>query len=220
MTPEDGTGKNDDRSLASRIAAVLAERIVSGELAPDAPVRQDHVAAAFGASHVPVREAFRKLEAQGLVVALPRRGVRVAPLDPRTVLEVTEMRAALECLALRRAFPMLQPSDLESAATALAEGQATQEITAWERANRAFHRALIAPCALPRLLATVDDLHRADARFLHATWRVLDWQPRSETEHSAILDALAARALDQALRLLEQHILAAGQALADALGSG
>jgi len=72
----------NDRSITGQIARALAQRIVAGVLLPGAPIRQDRVAEEFRASHVPVREAFRKLEAQGLVVSEPRRGVRVAPIDP------------------------------------------------------------------------------------------------------------------------------------------
>src|SRR5262245_60014362 len=84
-----------DESVADRIARVLADRIITGALAPGSRLMQDHLAQEFSASHVPVREAFRKLEAQGLVVSKPRCGVRVSHLDPASVLEVTEMRAAL-----------------------------------------------------------------------------------------------------------------------------
>src|SRR5438045_9743445 len=87
---------DNDRSITGQIARALAHRIVTGVLAPGAPIRQDRVAEEFRASHVPVREAFRKLEAQGLVVSEPRRGVRVAPLNPAIVMEVTEVRAAPE----------------------------------------------------------------------------------------------------------------------------
>src|SRR5476649_2770590 len=111
--------EDDDRSLAGQIARALATQIVSGALQPGTRLRQDEIALAFRASHVPVREAFRRLDAQGLVVTEPRRGVRVATLDPADVIQVTEMRAVLEMLALRHAMPKLQPSDLERAREAL-----------------------------------------------------------------------------------------------------
>ncbi|MET0173034.1 MAG: GntR family transcriptional regulator, partial [Agrobacterium vaccinii] len=60
-----------DDTIATKISRTLADRIVRGELAPGARLRQDHVAEEFGASHVPVREAFRRLEAQGLAVSIP-----------------------------------------------------------------------------------------------------------------------------------------------------
>jgi DNA-binding GntR family transcriptional regulator len=204
-------------SLTSRIARSLAQRILTGGLAPGTAVRQDHVAAEFGASHVPVREAFRTLEAQGLLVSEPRRGVRVAPLEPGLVLEVTAMRAALESLALRRGFPKLSVTDLEAAAAAIAEAEASDAVLIWEAANRRFHHAITAPCGLPRLLATIEDLQRTSARFLFATWRSLDWQPRSEAEHSQILAELRAGRIEPAAQALEAHILAAGDALAASL---
>jgi len=203
----------DGNSVADRIAQALAARIVSGGLPPGAPVRQDHVAAEFAASHVPVREAFRRLEAQGLLVSLPRRGVRVAPLDPAMVREVTEMRAALEALALRHAAPNLSAADLEQAERALAEIESSDRIELWEEANRRFHRLLAAPCGMPRLLSAIDDLQRTAARFLFATWRDLRWQPRSEAEHHAILAALRAGRAAEAEELMRRHIVEAGAAL-------
>jgi DNA-binding GntR family transcriptional regulator len=203
----------NDRSITGQIARALAHRIVTGVLPPGAPIRQDHVAEEFRASHVPVREAFRKLEAQGLVVSEPRRGVRVAPLDPATVMEVTEIRAALEVLALRHAVPKITEADLSAAGAAQSDGEASLDIAVWEAANRRFHRALVAPCAMPRLMANIDDLHQVSARFLFATWQELEWQPRSDDEHRVILARLRARNLEGATAALEQHILAAGRAL-------
>ncbi|MCJ9674875.1 GntR family transcriptional regulator, partial [Neorhizobium sp. SHOUNA12B] len=65
-------GKEPEDTIASRISRVLADRIVRGELAPGARLRQDHIAEEFETSHVPVREAFRRLEAQGLAISEPR----------------------------------------------------------------------------------------------------------------------------------------------------
>src|SRR3984893_4817446 len=72
---------DENATVATRIAETIAERIIAGALKPDMPLRQDHVAREFNSSHVPVREAFRQLEAQHLVVALTPRGARVAPLE-------------------------------------------------------------------------------------------------------------------------------------------
>src|ERR1700742_1195790 len=107
-----GMAENDlaeSATVATRIAETIAERIIAGILLPDIPLRQDHVAREFNSSHVPVREAFRQLEAQHLVISLPRRGVRVAPLDATSIREISEMRAALEVVALRHAFLRLTP---------------------------------------------------------------------------------------------------------------
>ena len=206
-----------DRSLAGQIARALADRIVSGALQPGARLRQDHVAVEFRASHVPVREAFQRLEAQGLVVAEPRRGVRVASLDPEAVLEAAEMRAALEALALRHAAPKLGAEAAAGARRAIAEEAAAADVAELEAANRRFHQAITAPCAMPRLLDAIADLQRASARHLFATWRRLDWRARSGDEHAAILAAVEAGRTEAACGLLAEHILAAGRALAQAL---
>ena len=94
-----------DETHAARIARILADRIITGDIPPGARLRQDHIAAEFGASHVPVREAFRDLQAQGLAESLPRRGFRVSDFDVTALREVAEMRASLESLALRHAAP-------------------------------------------------------------------------------------------------------------------
>jgi len=206
-----------DQSISGRIARELADRIISGALAPGSPLRQDHVAEELGASHVPVREAFRKLEAQGLVVSKPRCGVRVSQIDPGVVLEVTEMRAALESLALHHSMPRMSVSSLDAARQALAEAEASDRIADWEAANRRFHMTLIEPCGMPRLLDTISDLHRSAARFLYATWKDLDWQPRSDSEHRAILRAVKRGDGARARTLLEAHVRDAGAALVERL---
>src|SRR5579863_6598502 len=123
---------DDDTTMAARIADSVAERIISGALQPGAPLRQDHVAREFSSSHVPVREAFRKLEAQHLVVSLPRRGVRVAPLDAAAIREISEMRAALEVVALRHAAPRLTQAHFAKIELALIEGDNAETLQAFE----------------------------------------------------------------------------------------
>ena len=94
-------------TIADTIAQNLTEQIIQGTLPPDAKLRQDHIAKSFDTSHVPVREALLQLEARGLVVSLPRRGVRVAPLAASDLREILEMRLALEPVALRHSIPNL-----------------------------------------------------------------------------------------------------------------
>jgi len=198
--------ETENATTAGRIAESLGERIISGALQPDAPLRQDHIAREFNSRHVPVREAFRRLEAQHLVVAVPRRGVRVAPLDANSVKEIAEMRAALEVVALRNAAPKLTLAHLARLELALIEGDNAETIQDFEAANRAFHHALVAPCAMPRLLASLDGLQLANSRLVFATAHSAGWQPRSNQDHRLILQALRSRNVDQACNLLTRHI--------------
>ncbi|MBN9024526.1 MULTISPECIES: GntR family transcriptional regulator [Kaistia] len=197
--------KPKEDTLAVRISRALAERIIAGEIEPGARLRQDHVAEEFGASHVPVREAFRRLEAQGLAVSEPRRGVRVASFNLAEVKEVAEMRAALEVLALRHAAPNLTAAILDEAEAATKAGDESRDVRSWEEANRRFHRLILAPCGMPRLLASIDDLHAASARFLFAAWRA-DWEARTDHDHRAILAALRSRQVEAACSTLAGHV--------------
>lgn len=192
-------------TIAVRISKVLAERIISGAIDPGTRLRQDHIAEEFQTSHVPVREAFRRLEAQGLAVSEPRRGVRVAAFDLGEVKEVAEMRAALEVLALRHAAPHLTPAILDLAEEATRAGDRSRDVRSWEEANRAFHRLILSPCAMPRLLSTIDDLHAASARFLFAAWRS-EWETRTDQDHRVILAALRQGNVDSAAATLGRHV--------------
>ena len=197
---------DENSTVAARITEAIAEQIIAGTLKPDAPLRQDHVAREFASSHVPVREAFRQLEAQHLVVALPRRGVRVAPLDATAIREISEMRAALEVVALRHAAPKMTQAHLAKIELALIEGDNAETLQEFEAANRAFHQALVAPCGMPRLLASLDGLQRANSRAVFAMARSAGWRPRSNQDHRLILGALRARDIEQASGLLARHI--------------
>ncbi|NRP18079.1 HTH-type transcriptional regulator McbR [Ensifer adhaerens] len=197
--------KQRDDTIASRISRALAERIISGALTPGERLRQDHIAEEFGASHVPVREAFRLLEAQGLAVSEPRRGFRVAAFDLKEVREVAEMRAVLEVLALRHAIPHLTAAILDRAEAATVAADTSRDVRSWEAANRAFHRLLLTPCGMPRLLASIDDLHAASARFLFSAWRS-SWEARTDHDHRAILAALREGRGDEAAKILERHV--------------
>ena len=197
-------------TIAVRISKELADRIISGAIEPGSRLRQDHVAEEFNTSHVPVREAFRRLEAQGLAISEPRRGVRVASFDLGEVREVAEMRAALEVLALRHAAPHLTASILDQAEEATKAGDKSRDVRSWEEANRTFHRLILAPCNMPRLLSTIDDLHAASARFLFAAWRS-EWETRTDQDHRAILSALRQGNTESAAATLGRHVQWIGQ---------
>ena len=209
---------DDDRSLSAQIARCTGRAESSpARYGPASGFCKNRWRRAYRASHVPVREAFRRLEARGLLVAEPRRGVRVARLDPADVLEVAEMRAELETLALRHAMARIGPEDIARASAAIEDGTRQTELEGLEAANRRFHETITVPCGMPRLLATIGDLHRASARHLFATWQSLGWQAQSDSEHRAILHAIEARRSGVACKLLSAHVLDAGRALAKAL---
>ncbi len=193
-------------AVAERIAEALIERIVAGELSPGAPLRQDHVAAEFGASHVPVREALHFVRAQGLAVSEPRRGIRVAPMDAMHQQEVIEMRAALELLAFRHAGKQHSARHLAAIEGAVVAGEKAGSIVEWERANREFHAALVVPCQMKWLLSFLEQLRLAHSRIVISMERTAGWQPRSNHDHRQIYAAVKGRDHQRATLLLTRHL--------------
>jgi len=204
------------RTIVEDIASTLAERIIRGSLKPDEKLRQDHLAEEFGASHVPVREAFRQLEARGLAISIPRRGVRVSTFDVSEAKEVAEMRSVLEVLALKHAYPHINSQVFAVAQKAIEEGESAQDIYTWEEANQRFHRTIVANCGMPKLLAILENLHDASARFLFASWKT-KWETRTEQDHRTILKALKIGDIENAAKLLERHVKLTGRKLSSIL---
>lgn len=195
------------------IADRLRAAILSGALAAGTRVNQDRVAAEQGVSHIPVREALRRLEAEGLVTFAPRRGFFVARLSAEDAEELGQMRAALEALAIRLAVPRLTAADLDAAAAALAAADDSDELRIWSEANWRFHRALYAPCGRPRLMDTLENLWRGADRYLRVVWQAERWQARSQREHRAILRACRKGEAAVAAELVGDHVAAATTAL-------
>jgi DNA-binding GntR family transcriptional regulator len=99
--------------LPDRIALVLRDRILSGELRPGTFLRMDRIAAELGVSHTPVREALQSLRAEDMVLALPRRGFVVAELTRGDVADLFEVQADLTGTLAARAAERLGPADLD-----------------------------------------------------------------------------------------------------------
>ncbi|MEX0364508.1 MAG: GntR family transcriptional regulator [Ruegeria sp.] len=192
-------------TIADTIYERLSQQIVTGQLAAGEKLRQDHIARAFETSHVPVREALLRLEAHGLAYSEPRRGMRVTALDPAEIREVIEMRVALETLALQHAVQNMTPTDVKAADDARAACDAAEDMPTWEARNRSFHRVILTPCAMPRLLHSIDDLHIASARHLFSHWRQ-KWVQRIDADHAAIVQALKRKDAATACEILKRHI--------------
>ncbi len=192
-------------TIADTIYSALSQKIITGDLPAGEKLRQDHIARDFETSHVPVREALLRLEAHGLAKSEPRKGMRVTALDPAEVREVIEMRVALETLAMQHSVQNMTPAALKAADDARKACDEAESMPQWEARNRVFHRAILTPCGLPRLLHAVDDLHIASARHLFAHWRP-KWVQRVDTDHAAIIQALKSKDVSAATSILLRHI--------------
>lgn len=209
--------KRGDR--AQHLAKLLRRAIISGEMPPGARLRQEKLARSYDTSRIPLREALRLLQAQGLVLLEPNKGAVVAPLDAAELRENTEMREVAEVLAIRTALPHLSNAQIDKA-SAIQDEIEQSDVSEYGRLNKSFHLTLYAPCDRPRLLEHIAGLNGIAERYLSFTLANLDYIARSSDEHRAIIDACYARETETALSLTSQHILEAGTSLEHYLERG
>lgn len=202
-------------SMADMLLESLRNDIVSGRRAPGEPLRQDEIARSLGVSHVPIRETFLKLQAEGLVAIRPRRGAIVADLSAAEIEELNEMRTALECLALRRAIPKVTDADIRRANEAL--DQIDAQPGRWAELNIAFHSIIYAPATRPRLLREILTLQRNVERYVHREVEIANNFAASQREHRRLLALIGKGNADEACSLLSAHILEPGRILASEL---
>ena len=189
------------------VEQLLIRAIASGEIAPGEPLRQLELADRLGISATPVREALRRLEAQGLVVRQPHRGVRVAEVEPEEMAELYIIRAALEGLAVEHAVPNLTAKDvraLEQIHERLEAGRAKGALKSLRRLNFDFHTTLYRHSELPRLTRIIDSLWPLFP--WDSMWAVPGRAASSAVEHREILDALRAGDAAAAGRAMRRHI--------------
>ncbi len=196
----------DKDGLVNRVADALAERILVGRIGSSERLRQDSLAFEFGVSQGTVREAFRKLESLKLVESLPRRGVRVTPVDAAGEREIAAMRGTLEVLAIRSIAGTIPAAHIKSLRQILIRGDAAENLFESEAANRDFHIALAQPCGMPRLIAAIAELNLAYSRHVFANAGQAPWKPRYNFDHWRIFEAYTARDFEGASALLLNHI--------------
>lgn len=203
-----GHGKAADTICDALRKAILADALRAGQALP-----QSELASGFGVSIIPVREALKHLEAEGLVTFQPNRGAMVMGLDASDILEYSQIRALLEEQAARDAVANLTRVDLahiEDAYEAFVQGTRNPDTTRPSGAlNRAFHNAIYAAARKPRLLAMIDDLHNRLDRYIRFHLVLEGRKTVTDEEHLAILEACRARDADLAARLTRAHILEA-----------
>lgn len=195
------------------IADALRDEILRGKLQGGQPLRQDEIAAQFGVSKIPVREALVQLKAEGLVNLYPNRGAFVSELSAAEADEIYVMRIALETAALARAIPSLTVAHLKHAEKVLDAIDQEENIAKWGELNWEFHATLYAPASLPRLMDTIKTLHVNIARYLVLYLAGMAYQKKSQKEHRAILAACRNGDIEKAVTVLEGHLRGASEHL-------
>lgn len=184
----------------------LRQAILNGEYPSGAQLRQDELAERFGTSRIPVREALRQLEAEGLVTIEANKGATVTTLSLQEVLELFDIRIALECRALQLAIPSMIDTDFEVAETILQGYTSSDDPKLWGEANWAFHSALYAPCARPKLLGMIESNYGHVDRFTRLNVSRAAGKDRPLREHWELLNHCRSGSAVKAAALLQEHI--------------
>ena len=218
-------------ALSQDLAEQLSRRIMLGKIPLGSWLRQDAVAAEFGVSRMPVREAFRVLASQGIIEMFPYRGALVRGPSPRDIRELSEVRAELEAYAAELAALRIRDDQLArlreaeagfGAAIGAFVGQAGAApdddafAEAWVRANEAFHAVILEASDNRQLRTSVEDVHRRLPR--NTTIAALSGDSHlllgNVREHEAIRVAIEARDPESAHNAMRAHLRRGGDLIA------
>jgi DNA-binding GntR family transcriptional regulator len=204
------------QTIASMTVEALRERILRGDYPEGEPLRQDALADDLGVSRIPVREALRQLEAEGLVTFSPHRGAVVSSLSLDEIDELFQLRSEIECELLCRAIPRMTAEQLDRAIDVLDEFEdalRAGEATRWGPLNWHFHAALYAPANRNLTMGVLQKLHQHSDRYFRMQVLLAHGGDRANSEHRAIATAVQSQDAALAAQLMRTHILGAGASL-------
>ncbi len=198
-----------ERQFASdRLYAVLRDWIIDGTLRPNERVRDVDIAARFGVSRTPVREALQRLEGDGLVETAPNRWTKISAVNVDDAVSIYPVLGALEALAIRLADADIEPADLSELIDAnerLARALHSNGAVRASEEDVSFHRVLIWRGRNAELTRILDDLKVRLRRIEIAYFNLSLVAERSVEEHKAIIDALERGDVEAAAHAVEQN---------------
>ena len=205
---EPNAGPNGTGAASARVADYLRTAILEGRIAPGERIRQEDVAARFGASRLPVREALRMLEAEGLTEHEANKGARVPRLSRHEVDVIYQMRERLEPLALTESIPHLGDAEIERLEEVQARIEENTDMAAFLALDREFHLLTYSGCRIDPLTSMVTRLWNSTQHYRRA-FMALSGPSRMwvvNAEHRLLLDAIERRDPVDAERYLSGHI--------------
>ena len=199
--------------MGGQVADELRRQIIAGELAEGFQLRQEQLAAEFGISKVPVREALNQLEAEGLVIQQFHRGAVVAGLSLGQVMETFELRAQIETWLIGLAISNATAEDVREAGHRASLLETTKDAASLPNLNWHFHQALYQPAGKGYVLECVHKLHVQVERFVKMQFRLAIQMDQVVREHAELLRLYAQR--DPAVQpCLQRHIMGSAERLA------
>jgi DNA-binding GntR family transcriptional regulator len=183
------------RTLTDHITAQLQEAILSGDLQPGQRLVIRELKERFGVSHIPIREAIRRLETDGLVCSVPQRGAVVAGVSLGELQEVYDLRRLLEVQVSRQALAQASAERVDALTASLQEMDSALEAGDFETftlENRQFHRIMLEPALTPVTARILRLLWQASDRYVQLGLSVANTGQRGQEEHRRMLAAYRA----------------------------
>jgi DNA-binding GntR family transcriptional regulator len=199
------------KTTTDYLATALRTAIYDGQFADNEELNQVELAQHFNVSRVPIREALRQLQAEGLVQNIAHHRTIVSGMTRPQILEAIEMRAVLESHLLRKAAKRLNKDDIEAIRKICRESEKIKDYgPRWVVKNWEFHRALYARAESPGIVSVVEQIHLKIERYARRAGSSTRLQTASD-EHRLILRAIEKGDFDAACAFLTEHILHTGE---------
>lgn len=197
------------KPLRDLVLEALREAILNGTLKPRERLMEIQLAEDLGVSRTPVREALRKLELEGFIVMVPRKGAYVADLSIKDIADVFEIRIALEGLAAALAAERITDEELEEMERHLvekAEAIKKQDMSKLIEVDTRFHEALYGASRNERLITIINNLREQIQRFRTSSLAMPGRMQQSLEEHRNIVEAIESRDAALARQTAQEHI--------------
>lgn len=194
------------KPLREAVFEAVRDAIISGVLSPGERLMEVQLAEEMGVSRTPVREAIRKLETEGFIAMMPHKGAYVAGISAKDILDVFEVRAALEALAARLAAARITEEELDKLRGAITKTDNMQNIEAVVASDTGFHNIIYQASRNEKLMQFIAHLKEQMKRFRTTSLAMPGRTEIASQEHEQIMKALADRNADLAADLSRQHI--------------
>jgi len=204
-------------SVSEVIETYLRKAILSEHFSENEPIRQDEIAKRFNVSKIPVREALKKLEAEGLVIFIKNRGAIVTRMSDDELAQLFEIRILLEVRLLELAIPLMNESHFINIKKRYQCYVESTNIQQWSELNWLFHVSLYEPANCPLIVETVRMINLKLERYLRLQISLSNGKQLADEEHAMIIDACRRGDIPQATDLLKKHIYGVCQSLLDNL---
>lgn len=200
---------NEYLPLRDVVFNTLRQAILRGELKPGERLMEIQLANKLGVSRTPIREAIRKLELEGLVLMIPRKGAEVAEITEKSLKDVLEIRRALEDLAVRLACEKItkeELAELKNAGDEFKKVLKSQDITEVAEADVKFHDVIYMATDNPKLIQLLNNFREQMYRFRVEYLKKAEVRPQLLAEHDEIIKYITEGNKEEASRVVTRHI--------------